>query len=75
MRRVTAGGGGANVVVNDMFIENGGEPDEAPLAAGEVAEICTTGGEAVANLDGVASMTAAEELLIRPCVSSGASRS
>ena len=47
---------GAQVVVNDVFIENRGGPDEAPLASSVAEEIRAAGGQAVANLDSVASM-------------------
>jgi 3-oxoacyl-[acyl-carrier protein] reductase len=54
---------GAKVVVNDVFIENRGEANEAPIAAGVVEEIRVAGGEAVASLDSVASMTGAERIV------------
>ena len=41
---------GAQVVVNDVFIENRGGPDEAPLASSVAEEIRAAGGQAVANL-------------------------
>src|SRR5437763_467993 len=54
---------GAQVVVNDVFIENRGGPDEAQLAAIVVEEIRAAGGQAVANLDSVASMPGAERIV------------
>jgi 3-oxoacyl-[acyl-carrier protein] reductase len=54
---------GARVVVNDVFIENRGGPDEAQLAASVVEEIRAAGGEAAANLDNVASMQGAQRIV------------
>ena len=54
---------GAQVIVNDVFVENRGSPDEAQIAARVVAEIRAAGGEAVANGDSVASMQGAERIV------------
>ena len=54
---------GAKVVVNDVFIENRGEPNEAAIAASVADEIRAAGGQAVANFDSVASMTGAERIV------------
>ncbi len=54
---------GALVVVNDVFIENRGEPGEESVAAQVVDEIRAAGGEAVANTDSVATMEGAERLV------------
>src|SRR5207248_5045825 len=54
---------GAQVIVNDVFIENRGSSDEAQIAASVVAQIRAAGGEAAANGDSVASMTGAERIV------------
>ncbi len=54
---------GAKVVVNDVFVENRGVADEAQVAAAVVDEIRAAGGQAVANLDSVASMQGAERIV------------
>jgi len=54
---------GAAVVVNDVFIENRGAAGETPVASGVAGEIRAAGGEAVANLDSVASMPGAERIV------------
>jgi 3-oxoacyl-[acyl-carrier protein] reductase len=54
---------GARVIVNDVFIENRGGPDEAQIATRVVDEIRAAGGEAAANGDSVASMQGAERIV------------
>jgi NAD(P)-dependent dehydrogenase (short-subunit alcohol dehydrogenase family) len=54
---------GASVVVNDVFVENRGNADEAQIAASVAAEIRSAGGNAAANGDSVASMQGAERIV------------
>src|SRR5215475_2075673 len=54
---------GAKVVVNDVFIDRRGEPEEQSVATRVVDEIRAAGSEAVANTDSVATMEGAERLV------------
>jgi 3-oxoacyl-[acyl-carrier protein] reductase len=54
---------GAKVVVNDVFLERRGEPDEQSLASRVVDEIRAAGGEAAASTDSVALIEGAERIV------------
>jgi 3-oxoacyl-[acyl-carrier protein] reductase len=54
---------GAKVVVNDVFLEKRGEPDQRSIADDVVTEIRATGGEAVSSTASVISMEGAERIV------------
>jgi NAD(P)-dependent dehydrogenase (short-subunit alcohol dehydrogenase family) len=54
---------GAKVVVNDVFLERRGEPEERSIAEDVVGEIRAAGGEAVASTASVTSTEGAERIV------------
>src|SRR5581483_7173541 len=54
---------GARVVVNDVFLEKRGEPDEKAIADDVVREIRAAGGEAVASTASVTSLDGAQRIV------------
>ena len=54
---------GARVVVNDVFLEKRGEPDEESIAVRVVQEIRAAGGEAIPSTASVTSMEGAERIV------------
>jgi 3-oxoacyl-[acyl-carrier protein] reductase len=54
---------GAKVVVNDVFLEKRGEPDQHSIADDVVSEIRAAGGEAVSSTASVTSMEGAERIV------------
>jgi 3-oxoacyl-[acyl-carrier protein] reductase len=54
---------GAKVVVNDVFLEKRGEPDERSIAEDVASEIRAAGGEAVASTASVTSIEGAERIV------------